>query len=816
MAEAESLTAVTERFLEDWSILDAWVAAIHQLEIRVDLLGPRHPAVATTHETIGQILILSGNRSRAREQLRFTLDLRRQILPANHPAIAATLILYGRSLCRHGGDEDLSCFDEAQHILDANFDDDALPFAALHHARGNALRARGQLDAAEPLYRRTLEILRRHLGEAHLEVADTLVWLAHIVQARGRPQEAEAMIRRARAILLETGRSTNGLRTTCDFFLARHHLLRGEVSTADSLYAACFEQALAYRMSSGLDFGLRGHTTGLQVWAARLLHQGKWTQAWRCLELARGWTTDAIASLSPRINARISADTHLDSLSRQVVQLERMLHALEDAGRREEAHRVRLRLLQADVERMVREHESVDLRRLLSPSTLLPRVQQALDPQTCIIGWFDVRVWPYEGSREGRFERWGHVIRHTGPIQWVLLGEWRSAGEYNELPQILSRTRRAIHTAAAWPTRVAHDPNLDELSSRAWDELVEPLLPYLEGVDRLVVHQPSGGIRRLSVECLRDREGRYLVDRFDVSYTSSALRYAELRGMRSLAAPGTRSTALVVGDPLYAPGQIAKEDAGRSPWDSIEIPQGKRLDVAVVRGALAGDREALARLPRLEFSRKEAQRIASLFENPTLLLGEAASEQVLVSLQDHDEMRGFGVVHLAVHALVGQDPECSALALSLVQPQDRPTTPESVLVLHDGLVTVREMFLGWKIQADLVTLSGCQTGGNGFSAMEGGHGFRQALLKTGARSILVSEWEVDDVATALLMERFYENLTGNHDDVRAGTAPGVRLTRTRALAEAKRWLRDFEDPRGRRPFEHPAYWAGFVLFGDPL
>ena len=41
------------------------------------------------------------------------------------------------------------------------------------------------------------------------------------------------------------------------------------------------------------------------------------------------------------------------------------------------------------------------------------------------------------------------------------------------------------------------------------------------------------------------------------------------------------------------------------------------------------------------------------------------------------------------------------------------------------------------------------------------------------------------------------------------------LGKSEALGEAKRWLRTYTDEEGRRPFQHPTYWSGFILIGDP-
>lgn len=103
----------------------------------------------------------------------------------------------------------------------------------------------------------------------------------------------------------------------------------------------------------------------------------------------------------------------------------------------------------------------------------------------------------------------------------------------------------------------------------------------------------------------------------------------------------------------------------------------------------------------------------------------------------------------------------------------------------DGLVTAEEVSQGWKLDADLVTLSACETAIGHHT--EGNVGFAQALLRVGARSVVVSRWRVSDRATALLMQRFYENLLDTPKD--RGTYPP--LPRARALQEAKIWLRDW-------------------------
>ncbi len=143
-----------------------------------------------------------------------------------------------------------------------------------------------------------------------------------------------------------------------------------------------------------------------------------------------------------------------------------------------------------------------------------------------------------------------------------------------------------------------------------------------------------------------------------------------------------------------------------------------------------------------------------------------------------------------------------------------------------------------------MTLSACETALGRESGGEGFVGFTQALLMSGARSVCLSLWKVDDTATALLMQRFYGNMLGRRPGL---TAP---MPKAEAIREAKAWLRGLgyaealaltaelsegvargKDAQARRParpaampatagsgdhpYASPHFWAAFVLAGDP-
>lgn len=96
---------------------------------------------------------------------------------------------------------------------------------------------------------------------------------------------------------------------------------------------------------------------------------------------------------------------------------------------------------------------------------------------------------------------------------------------------------------------------------------------------------------------------------------------------------------------------------------------------------------------------------------------------------------------------------------------------------------------------ELLTLSACETAEGNFRAPLG---FSGAAIKTRAKSVLGTLWPVEDNAAKSVMKKFYGGM------VNAG------LTKTEALRQAQLELLH------SRQFDHPFFWAPFVLIGNWL
>lgn len=124
----------------------------------------------------------------------------------------------------------------------------------------------------------------------------------------------------------------------------------------------------------------------------------------------------------------------------------------------------------------------------------------------------------------------------------------------------------------------------------------------------------------------------------------------------------------------------------------------------------------------------------------------------------------------------------------------------SFLVLGDGSRLSLDVISKLNFSGiDLVTLSACQTALGGAVSDDGREieGLNVIVQHAGARQVIASLWQVEDKSTALLMRQLYAHLARSGADA------------ARALQQSQLELLTFNSG-GRRPYEHPFYWAGFV------
>lgn len=231
---------------------------------------------------------------------------------------------------------------------------------------------------------------------------------------------------------------------------------------------------------------------------------------------------------------------------------------------------------------------------------------------------------------------------------------------------------------------------------------------------------------------------------------------------------------LAMGDPVYSPDDI-RIKRNQSIQDRSEV---------AVNGLNLVDVKREDLFSRLLYSRAEVNSIIKLATGLNVELFtdfNANLENLLSKAQD------YKYTHIATHGILNAvEPELSTLIMSLYNENGKR---------QEGFLTLNKVF-SLKLNAELVTLSACQTGIGKRIRGEGNIGLTNAFLSVGARRVLSSLWSVSDEASAELMRRFYENL------FQLGGSPSRALREAQiSMVKEKKW-------------QYPFFWAAFQLQGE--
>jgi CHAT domain-containing protein len=210
--------------------------------------------------------------------------------------------------------------------------------------------------------------------------------------------------------------------------------------------------------------------------------------------------------------------------------------------------------------------------------------------------------------------------------------------------------------------------------------------------------------------------------------------------------------------------------------------------------------ESLHSLDRLPGTREELLTVAALLganAETNLFLGSRATESEVRRLNASGRLGQAKVIAFATHGLLAGEVQGITQPALVLTPPAVPTEED------DGLLSMEDVLQLRLPQTEWVILSACNTAGDNGSG-ESLTGLARAFFFAGARSLLVSQWSVDDRATMVLMEEIFQ---------RYGRSP--LLPPSGALQAGMLALLDHavKDPN-RRYFAHPYAWAPFMVVGD--
>lgn len=389
---------------------------------------------------------------------------------------------------------------------------------------------------------------------------------------------------------------------------------------------------------------------------------------------------------------------------------------------------------------------------------------------------FDVNV---AGSYLNRLDcDWEQVASHLGEddvaIEFLRYSAWNtketryiaSVLRHGEAPVNIPLPDMKEEILVAMPVgRIYNDTAL-------YDALFKPLEKYLRGGKR-VFFSLAGALNAIAVENLLTPNERRMSELYQMYRLSST---------RQLLEPDLKQTwksAVIFGGFDFNLG-----------LEEMEY----YAETTTNRGKDSGMHNWMPLPGSLEEANLVGGRLASL--HPTIVKGEEGVEERFKLLSG----KGVNLIHVATHGYF--DKEAARTVRAQAVSEEDEAMEASGLVfsgannmkplegIDDGLLSSREISRMNLIGCDLVVLSSCGSGLGITDAINESYGLVRAFKKAGCQSILMSLGDIDDNASRLFMEFFYDARTGGADN-------GQALT--------------FAKEKLKKVYPDPKYWAPFVL-----
>lgn len=239
-----------------------------------------------------------------------------------------------------------------------------------------------------------------------------------------------------------------------------------------------------------------------------------------------------------------------------------------------------------------------------------------------------------------------------------------------------------------------------------------------------------------------------------------------------------------VGNPRFA--ESARSEANGIGANRQEVARAFSRGVGV-------NQAVLETMPTLENAEEELRTLKGLFnlDGADVFVGASATEHLVRSTN----LSNYRVISFATHAILPQQIEGLEEPGLVFTPPRLQMPPAAPSLLDDGYLTASEA-AALRLDADWVILSACNTAQGGKAGDEALSGLARAFIFAGARSLLVTQWEVNDYAAKQLVVKALANAR-------------IGVSRPEALRLSMHAL--IRDRSGN--FAHPSMWAPYILVG---
>jgi CHAT domain-containing protein/Tfp pilus assembly protein PilF len=795
------------------------------LAIREKALGPDHPDVSASLNNLAELYRAQGRYGEAEPLYKRSLAIWEKTLGPNHPAVATALsnlaILYDNE-GRYAETEQL--YRRSLIIRETALGPDHRDVALSLNNLAELYRTQARYPEAEPLYKRSLTIWEKALGPDHPLVALSLTNLA-LFTHQGRYAEAELLLKRALVI------DENA-------FGPFHPDVAGQLNSLAVLYTTqhrYIEAEPLYKRALAINENTFGPdhpqvTSSLNGLAFVYDMQARYAEA---LPIVKRTIAQTRATKSGALNVTrnivLSVMHHAES-QKLITSSESFVSGYEvfqrsfSSAAGEAVSRLAARFAAGSNElaQLVREDQDLAAeanrleKNIIDAVSKLPPARNAT-AETQMRRRIDEIKSQRENLQEVFNRRFPDYVATSKP-QPLSVQETQALLDDDEalvafdLDQmsyvwVITRTRaewKQLAVSAADVSksvarlRDALDPESPksfdfQLAYQLYQQILGPITEIIEGKNRLSFVL-SGALTSLPPQVLitSDPENRdlasvdWLMRKYAVTVLPSVASLKILRGGKSVVAAAEPMVGF--GDPVF--------DRTSQRGTIQKVATLNRSPVAFHRG-LTADTVALAHaLPPLPETADELRAIGKELgaKSEDIHVGEAAS----VPNVKHAKLDNYRVVYFATHALIAGEVEKFAKvkaepALVLSIPQ-KPTDED------DGLLRASDVAM-LKMNAEFVVLSACNTAAGDKPGAEALSGLARAFFYAGARSLIVSNWEVDSESTVALMTGLFNALKNNSH---LSHAEALRLSMLQMIGNAS-----------KLDWAQPKFWAPFIVVGEP-
>jgi CHAT domain-containing protein len=741
------------------------------LEIREKTLEPNHLSTAFILNTLGGLSNKKGDISKAESYVKRSLAINEKAVGLEDPRVANNLI----NLANLSNDLKITepLYLRALAIREKAFGKESQAVASILYNMATVYVGNGDYVKAEDYGERSLAIAEKSGGLENPFISFSLNLLGVVYANRGKYSEAEAIYLRAIAIKEKSQGAFHPEVGGAISNLADVYALKGDVEKAIATQKRAneiVELNISANLSSGSEREKLAYLETIQSMYSRSL----------TLNFQYAVDSKSATNLAAEIILRQKGRV-LDVISNQMSILrdrfdEKDRKLLDDlADKNKQISEVILNNLSSKsrekIQSLINEREQLEVEISRRASAYIEKSKpfdlaeiQSQIPNNSALLEFAV----YKPSNFKESENIS-VTKNIEPHYSVYILQNNGIVKSKDLGEI-----KPINEAIAKFREALQDPknvNIKQLARELDKKIMSPIREFLGDSTQLLV-SPDGDLNLIPFEALVDESGKYLVEKYSISYLSSGRDLLRMQNSK----PNPNSP-LIIANPDFGVSQTAVKS------DNLTVSKrDKKRNVNVARSL------AETYFSPLSGTEQEGKSIQTLFPESTLLTGSKATKEAL------KQAKSPSILHIATHGFYLEDKEKSSTENPLLR-SGIALAGANARISNNGIVTALEASGLNLFGTKLVVLSACGTGLGEVQSGEGVFGLRRSFVLAGSESLVISLWSVSDYITRELMTHYYKNLKSGN-----GRGESLRKVQLEMIKNPKR--------------QHPFYWASFIESGN--